>query len=132
MNNVERQCWANAHCSRRECLNIIGISSSFNINDLEHRVCRVFNRIGVDVKPDDIEACHRLYNVKKTIVKFSKQKLCQQVLQVKKDLKNIDISKFDFAKGTVIFFNGSLCSYYTLLLDKGKWKCSYSYTYYGF
>ena len=71
---------------------------------MEHRVCRVFNRIGVDVKPDDIEACHRLYNVKKTIVKFSKQKLCQQVLQVKKDLKNIDTSKFDFAKGTVIFF----------------------------
>ena len=72
MNNLERQYWANAECSRHEYLNIIGILSSVNINDLEGKVCTVLNRIGVDVKLDDVEACHKLYNDKKTIVKFSK------------------------------------------------------------
>ena len=100
MNYVERQCWSNAQYSRRECLEVVGIPSSVNIRDLEDKACTVFNRIGVVVKPDDIEACHRLYNDKETIVKFSKRKDCQQVLRVKKKLKNIDPSEFDFPEGT--------------------------------
>ena len=73
-------------------------------------------------------------------------------MQVKKELKNTDPSIFDFAEGTAIFINESLCSYYKiqwnkckklwgkkqymqlilylkwdyLLQDKGKWKCSYN------
>ena len=96
--------------SRRECLEVVGIPSSVNIKDVGGKVCTVFNRIGVAVKPDDIEACHRLYNDKKSFVKFSKRKLCQQVLRVKKELKNIDPSEFDFPEGTAIFTNASLCS----------------------
>ena len=75
---------------------------------MEGKICTVLNRIGVAVKPDDIEACHRLYNDKKTILKFSKHKVCQQVLRVKKELKNIDPSEFDFPEGTAIFINESL------------------------
>ena len=108
MNNVERQCWANAQYSRRECLEVVGIPSSVKIKDLEGKVCSVFNRIGVAVNPDDIEACHRFYNDKKAIVKFSKRKLCQQVLREKKELKNVDPSEFDFPEGTAIFINESL------------------------
>ena len=74
MNNVERQCWANAQYSRRECLEVVGIPSSANIKDLEGKVCTVFNRIGVAVKPDDVEACHRLYNDKKQLLNFQNVK----------------------------------------------------------
>ena len=98
MNNVQRQCWANAQYSRRECLEVVGIPSSVNVKNLEGKVCTVFNRIGVAVKPDDIEACHRLYNDKKTIVKFSKGKVSQQVLRVKKELKNITLGSLIFLK----------------------------------
>ena len=56
MNNVERQCWANAQYSRRECLEVVGIPSPVKIKDLEGKVCSVFNRTGVAVNPDDIEA----------------------------------------------------------------------------
>ena len=65
MNNVERQCWAKAQYSRCECLEVVGIPSSVNVKGLEGKICTIFNRIGVAVKPDDIEACHRLYNDKK-------------------------------------------------------------------
>ena len=108
MNNVERQSWANAQYSRHECLEVVGIPSSVSIKDLEGKVCTIFNRIGVAVKPDDIEACYRLYSNIKTIVKFSKCKVCQQVLRLKKELKNIDPSEFDFPEGTAIFINESL------------------------
>ena len=56
----------------RECLEVVRIPSSVKIKDLEGKVCSVFNRIGVVVNPDDIEACHGLYNDKNTIAKFSK------------------------------------------------------------
>ena len=132
MNNVERQCWANAHYSRRECLEVVGIPSSVNVKDLEGKVCTIFNRIGVAVKTEDIEACQRLYNDKKTIVKFSKRKVCQQVLRVKKELKNIDPSELDFPEGTAIFINESLCSYYKMLWNKCKklWEKKLIYTYF--
>ena len=132
MYNAERQCWANAQYSRRECLEVAGIPSSVNVKDLEGKVCTVFNRIGVAVKPDDIEACHMLCNDKKAIVNFSKRKLCQQVLRVKKDLKNIDPSEFDFPEGTAIFINESLCSYYKMLWNKCKklWEKKLIYTFF--
>ena len=59
-------------------------------------------------------------NDEKTIVKFSKCKVCQQVLRVKKELKNIDPSEFDFPEGTAILINESLCSYYKVLWNKCK------------
>ena len=58
--NVERQCWAKAQYSRRECIEVFRIPSSFNIKNLEGKVCTVFNRIGVAVKSDGIEYCYRL------------------------------------------------------------------------
>ena len=57
---------------------------------------------------------------KKTIVKFSKRKLCQPVLREKNKLKNVDPSKFDFPEGTAIFINESVCSYYKMLWNKGR------------
>ena len=36
--------------------------------------------------------------IKKTTVKFSKPKLCQEILRVKKELKNSDPSEFDLLK----------------------------------
>ena len=56
MSNVERHCWGNTQYSRRKCLEIVEMPSSVNINDFEGKVCTIFNRIGFDVKPDDIEA----------------------------------------------------------------------------
>ena len=132
MNNVKNQCWASAQYSRRECLEVVGIPSSAKIKDLEGKVCSVFNRTGVVVNPDDIEACHRLYIDQKKIVKFSKRKLCQQVLREKQELKNVDPSEFDFPEGTDIFINESLCSYYKMLWNKCKklWEKKSIYTYF--
>ena len=71
LENTERQCWANAQYSRRECVEVIGIPKTVESKDLEHTICKVFNRIGFDIEEDRIEACHWLTKSDRTIVKFS-------------------------------------------------------------
>ena len=56
---MERQCWANALYSRRECLDVIGIPSEVDANVLKEKVLKIFrNRSLVEIffqselKPD--------------------------------------------------------------------------------
>ena len=60
LENTERQCWANAQYSRRECVEVTGIPKTVESKDLEHTICKVFNSIGFDIEENRIEACHRL------------------------------------------------------------------------
>ena len=82
---LERQCWANAQYSRRECLEITGIPSSVSDKDFEEVVCKAITKAGVDVTADDIEDCHRVGNKSQTIIKFGKRKVSRQVLSVSGD-----------------------------------------------
>ena len=78
----------------------------------------VFREIGAEIGQRDIQACHRVKN-NGTIVKFSNREDCLQILRMKKQLKDLDCTLFNFPDGTKIFVNKSLCSYY-----KGRWnKC---------
>ena len=58
--DMERQCWANAQYSRRECIEVVGIPNSVRNNELEDKVLTVFQKIGCELSPQDLEACHRL------------------------------------------------------------------------
>ena len=65
--------------------------------------------------------CHRLgKNNDRVIIKFSRRKSCKQVLQVKKDLKDLSTDDLDLTKGRKNFVNQSLCSYYHILWSKSK------------
>ena len=50
LENTERQCWANAQYSRRECVEVIGIPKTVESKDLEHPICKVFNSIDFDIE----------------------------------------------------------------------------------
>ena len=59
LTNMERQCWANALYSRRECLDVIGIPSEVDADVLKEKVLKIFrNRslVGIslqsELKPD--------------------------------------------------------------------------------
>ena len=69
----------------------------------------IFGEIGVNINERDIQACHRLREKDRTIVKFVNRKDCTNILRVKKDLKHLDPSKLSFPDGTKIFINESLC-----------------------
>ena len=115
VNSLERQCWANAQYSRRECLEVAGIPESVKQNELEDKVLRIFKNAGCDIPSDNNEACHRVGRPNNVIIKFSKRKDCQQIFSVKKDLSKLDIKEVDLPEGTQIFVNQSLCPYYKSL-----------------
>ena len=115
---LEKQCWRNEQYSRRECIEVVGLPDSTTDNE----VCSVFKKIGVDVSVDNIEACHPLKsdNKNKIIVKFSKRKDCQAVLENKKKLKNLSNEELGVETNSKVFVNESLCKYYKLLWSQCK------------
>ena len=52
--DMERQCWANAQYSRRECLEVVGIPQSVKDHDLENVVIQVANKVGVKICERDM------------------------------------------------------------------------------
>ena len=93
---MERKCWENKQYSRRECIEISGISQSIEQLDLEKTVLHVFDKIDAPAHPQNIEASHRLKSddngrSSKVIVKFSKRKDMVRVMNKKESLKNANL-----------------------------------------
>ena len=83
--NYFGQCWENAQYSRRECLDIVGISREVSGEVLEEKVLKIFGKLVCDISLDRTEACHHVGKTTDTvIVKFSKRKDCQHVSSIKK------------------------------------------------
>ena len=96
---TERQCWANAQYSRRECLEVVGMPTSIPNDLLEANISKFFGKLGVHVEGKDID---------RAIVKFSNRKDSHQILRVKKDLKSLDTTELNFPEDTKVFINESL------------------------
>ena len=66
-----------------------GIPDSISDNDLEETVTVVLSDIDVQVKANDVEACHSIRQSgknksKKTIILFVNRKHCRKILEKKK------------------------------------------------
>ena len=113
--SMERQCWANAQYSRRECLELVGVPHSVSDGDFEEKVLKIFDKVGCSIKGNNIEACHRMSKKTGRIVKFSCRKDCPNVLNAKKELRKLDMKDIGFPEDNPIFVNQSLCTYYWVL-----------------
>ena len=119
--DLERECWANAQCSRRECLELVGMPASVSHDSLEDKVLNVFDKMGCHIQNENVEACHRISKHNdRAIIKFTRRKDCQQVLSVKRDLRNLSMEDVGLPGDTRIFINQSLCPYYRILWSKSK------------
>ena len=58
--SMERQCWANAQYSRRECLELVGVTRCVSDGNLEEKVLKIFEKVGCPIEGNNIEACHRM------------------------------------------------------------------------
>ena len=80
-----------AQYGRRNNVVFSGIPENVPNNNLESLVISVLSDITVQVKPRDIEACHRIgkptSKTQKTIVRFVNRKNCEKVLANKKTLE---------------------------------------------
>ena len=103
-----------------ECIEVVGTPNSVNKNELEDQVLTVFKKIGYELSPRDLEACHRLRkNSDRVIVKFSHRKDCEQ-MSVKKDLKKVKMQDIGLSGNQSIFINTSLYPCYRMLWSKCK------------
>ena len=118
---MERQCWANAQYSRCECLGLVGVPHSVSNGNLEGKVLKIFEKFGCPIEGNNIETCHQISKKNESIiVKFSRQKDCQNVLNAKKELRKLDMKEIGSPEDNPIFVNESLCTYYLVLWSKAK------------
>ena len=117
---TERQCRENAQYYRRDTLEIVGIPNYIDNSVLEETVRGVFKKIGVEIDERDVQACHRLKEKDRTIVKFVNRRVCLQIFRVKKELKSLDPTDLNFPENTKIFINECLCPYYRGIWNKCK------------
>ena len=92
---------------------MVRIPWSTRDNVLEQKARDVFQEIGVDKCDRDIQACHRLKDKDRTIVKFTNRIDCLRILRAKIQLKGLDPAAVDLPGGTKTFVNESLCPYWS-------------------
>ena len=85
---LERNAATNAQYHRRESVEVNPVSPSISDEELKVNICKVLSLTGHEVKPDDLQACHRLKKKESVIVKFKCRKLKRKVLVNRKNLGN--------------------------------------------
>ena len=109
--DLESKCNSLEQYGRRNNLEISGIPDSVDQTDLEDKVVEIFDKIGVDLSNDEIEACHRIGkskdNSKTTIIHLVNRKKCKSALFNRKKLRNIDTSSINLPNAQ-IYINENL------------------------
>ena len=85
---LERNTVNNAQYHHRQSLEINLVPASIGDDFLESSVCRALSLTGHEVKPDDLQACHRLKKNDSVIVKFKSRKQKRSILINRKNLRN--------------------------------------------
>ena len=107
--NLEHNALNNAQYVRRETIEINPIPQLIPNTDLENKVCLPLSLTGTTVTPDDLQACHRMKNKEKVIVKFKDRKQRNKVIFSRKELKSKGEQLRDLQFGPSLFINDSMC-----------------------
>ena len=67
---MERKAVTYAQYHRRELVKVNPVPQSVSDEELEVNICNALSFIGNEVKPDDIQACHRLKKKESVIAKY--------------------------------------------------------------
>ena len=71
---LESNAVTNAQYHRRESVEVNPIPPSISDEELELNICEALSLTGNEVKPNDLQACHRLKKKESVIVKFKCRK----------------------------------------------------------
>ena len=85
---LERDVVTNAQYHWQESVKINPVSPSISDEELKVNIWRALFLTGHEVKPDNLQACHRLKKKESVIVKFKFRRLEQSVLVNRKNLQN--------------------------------------------
>ena len=106
---LERNAVTNAQYHRRESVEVNPVPPSIRDEELELNICQVLSLTGHEVKPNDLQACHRLKKKESVIVKFKCRKLKQKVLINWKNLRNKSEGLHQLKFSGKLFISESMC-----------------------
>ena len=106
---LERNAVTNAQYHRRESVEVNPVPPSISDEELELNICKALSLTGHEVKPDDLQACHRLKKKESVVVKFKYRKLKRRFLVNRKNLRNKseDLRQLKFS--SKLFISESMC-----------------------
>ena len=83
-----RNAVTNAQYHRRELMEVNQVPPLISYEELKLNICKAVSVAGHEVKPDDLQACHRLKKKESIILKFKCRKLKRRVPVNRKNLRN--------------------------------------------
>ena len=69
--HLERNAVTNSQYSRRERIEFNPVPAEIHEDVLEQSICKALSLTGVNIVPEDLQACHRMKSSDRVIVKFT-------------------------------------------------------------
>ena len=83
---LERNAVTNSQYSRRETIELNPVPAEIHEDVLEDSICKALSLTGVNVVPEDLQACHRMKRSDRVIVKFKCRKQKQSLIYKRKNI----------------------------------------------
>ena len=96
---LERNAVTNSQYSRRETIELNPVPAEIHDDVLEENVCKALSLPGVNVVPEDLQACHRMKRSDRVILKFKCRKQKQSLIYKRKNLatKSQELTNLKFS-----------------------------------
>ena len=96
---LERNTVTNSQYSRRETIELNPVPAEIHEDVLEDSICKVLSLTGVNIVPEDFQACHRMKRLDRIIVKFKYHKQKQSLMYKHKNLgtKSQELTNLKFS-----------------------------------
>ena len=104
--------------SRRECIELVGLPSDLNGEDLENAVINMFETSGINIGKRNFHAVHRLADKRTVIARLTNRRDPIDILRRKKKLRTLSDEEKIKLNCQKVYVNGSLCPKYRQLLGK--------------
>ena len=97
---LERNAITNSQYSRRETIELNPVPAEIHDDVLEENVCKALSLTGVNVVPEDLQACHRMKRSDRVILKFKCRKQNQSLICKRKNLatKSQELTNLKFSE----------------------------------
>ena len=105
----ERNAVTNVQYHWRDSVEVNPVPPSISDEELELSICKALSLTGHEVKPNDLQACHRLKKKELVIEKFKCRKLKQKVLVNQQNVQNKSEDLRQLRFSGKLFISESMC-----------------------
>ena len=109
LEELERRMSEQEQYSRRECIELVGLPSDLNGEELENAVINTFETAGINIGKRNFHAVHRLADKRTVIAKLTNRRDVIDILRRKKKLRTLSDEEKRKLNCQKFYINESLC-----------------------